>query len=525
MTDVTEAVRQRQEAEGAATREEHARTERAHREQRGRQQTRAREREEQVREHLRDEAELDRLRARLRQVAATNRDLLAANQQFTTANLRLRNAQEELLISTEEVQAGSEEIKTLNEELQATNEELETLNEELEATVEELHTTNDDLQARSRELQSLAESLEAQRQISEGERARLEAILLSMGDALLVVDGEGMTVLTNAAYTQMFGGATAAFQAEDEDGQPLAAEETPRRRAVSGAAFTMQFTLAAPEGTRRWFEANGQPIRGHEATQGGVITIRDITDRSVQRLQEEFTTLASHELRSPLTSQFTALQMLLRSLPPEDGEKRPRFYAELALRQARRLEHLTNDLLDVGRLRSGKLRLRLRPLDLVPLVTETLEALRLTLKDTDPVLVLTVHPVSVPLVIAGDDTRLEQVLVNLVTNALKYAPDSTRIEVTLGWVEQRESGVARREVELQVRDEGRGIPEADLPHLFTRFYQVRRTDAGAPAGLGLGLHITRELVMAQGGTIEVASHLGSGTTFTLRFPLLDGLDA
>jgi signal transduction histidine kinase len=77
-----------------------------------------------------------------------------------------------------------------------------------------------------------------------------------------------------------------------------------------------------------------------------------------------------------------------------------------------------------------------------------------------------------------------------------------------------------------VCDEGRGIPEADLPHLFTRFYQVRRTDVGAPAGgLGLGLHITRELVMAQGGSIEVASHLGSGTTFTLRFPLVDGHEA
>ena len=521
VTDVTETARLHQAAEEVATREQHARQERASREQRGRQQMHAREQEERTAERARDQVELERLRARLRDVAETNRDLLAANQQFTTANLRLRNAQEELLISTEEVQAGSEEIKTLNEELQATNEELETLNEELEATVEELHTTNDDLQARGRELQSLAETLETQRQISEGERSRFEAILLSMGDALMVVDGEGATVLTNASYARMFGSATAVFQAEDEQGQPLPDEESPRQRMKAGAAFTMQFTLAAEDGSRRWFEASGQPIRSTPETRSGVITIRDITDRSVQRLQEEFTMLASHELRSPLTSQLVALQMLVRGLPPDDSEKRSRYFAELALRQAHQLERLTNDLLDVGRLRSGRLRLRLSSLDLVPLVTKTMEALRLTLNDTDPQLALTVRPAAVPLVINGDVTRMEQVITNLVTNALKYAPTSERIEVTLEVIERTGDSAAKREIVLQVRDAGRGIPAADLPHLFTRFYQVQRTDVGDPTGLGLGLYITRELVVAQGGTIDVASELGRGTTFTLRFPLLD----
>jgi two-component system CheB/CheR fusion protein len=115
-----------------------------------------------------------------------------------------------------------------------------------------------------------------------------------------------------------------------------------------------------------------------------------------------------------------------------------------------------------------------------------------------------------PLVVAGDATRLSQVVLNLLTNAAKYAPDSPRIEVRL----RREAG----EATLEVQDYGPGIPAAALPHLFDRFYQaVRRT---AEDGLGVGLFITRELVQAHGGAIEVRTSEGEGTTFTVRLPLL-----
>ncbi|HEX6819211.1 MAG TPA: chemotaxis protein CheB, partial [Ktedonobacterales bacterium] len=150
-----------------------------------------------------------RLRAQVEEVSALNHTLLAANQQLVEANVNLRGANDDLLVGREEAEAGAEEIKTLNEEMQATNEELVTVNEELEATVEELHTANDDLTARSRELQRLAASLEQQHQASESARTQLEAILLSMGDALMVVDAAGAVVLTNAAYARMFGRADA----------------------------------------------------------------------------------------------------------------------------------------------------------------------------------------------------------------------------------------------------------------------------------------------------------------------------
>ncbi len=224
-------------------------------------------------------AEVERLQAQMGSLSRANRTLSRANQELAEANVELRSATDEILVGREEAEASAEEIKTLNEELQATNEELVTVNEELEATVEELHTANEDLDGRSRELQRLAASLGQQREASEAARAQLEAILLSMGDALLVVDRNSAPMLTNAAYVRLFGSADTYIVAENEEGQPLPPEQQPNYLAARGAAFRLQFSLRSAGGTRRWFEATGEPVHSGSIEHGGVITIRDISDR------------------------------------------------------------------------------------------------------------------------------------------------------------------------------------------------------------------------------------------------------
>src|SRR5207248_11755705 len=151
------------------------------------------------------------------------------------------------------------ETETRNEERQASNEEHETLNEELQATVEELDTTNDDLEARGQELRELAESLEAQRRSSEAERARLEAILASMADAVVVIDHAGQPVLTNSAYDRLLGEAGGELVPEDEAGRPLPVDQTPQARAARGESYSMTFTARLANGMRPSFEANGRP--------------------------------------------------------------------------------------------------------------------------------------------------------------------------------------------------------------------------------------------------------------------------
>jgi two-component system CheB/CheR fusion protein len=196
-----------------------------------------RERRELEQTQARQQAESERLASLVTRLTETNRQLLEANEELTTTNAELRSSNEELLVANEEAQAATEEVETLNEELQATNEELETLNEELQATVEELNTTNDDLQARSVELLEMAAVEERVRRAAEAERARVEAILLSISDAVLVVDREGRTVLTNAAYAQMFGAPDADLAATDFEGAPLPSEGTPRQRAPRGESI------------------------------------------------------------------------------------------------------------------------------------------------------------------------------------------------------------------------------------------------------------------------------------------------
>lgn len=183
-----------------------------------------------------------------------------------------------------------------------------------------------------------------------------------MADALFLVDATGALVLTNAAYVRMFGRADANVVAEDASGHPLSPEEQPQHRATAGVPFTLAFTLTAPDGTRRWFEASGQPVVSGDGRNGGVVTIRDITERSLRLLQDEFLALASRELRSPLTALLMALQLLGRRVPSTPDDPDFQTALRLALRQGQRLRVLVNDLLDVGRVQQQKLRLRLRRL-------------------------------------------------------------------------------------------------------------------------------------------------------------------
>ncbi|MEA2639737.1 MAG: two-component system, chemotaxis family, CheB/CheR fusion protein [Chloroflexota bacterium] len=452
--------------------------------------------------HETQSAEVDRISGQARQLAEANRELLRANQDLADSNSELRGTNEDFLVGNEELQAAAEEVETLNEELQATNEELETLNEELQATVEELNTTNEDLQARSQELQDLAASLEAQRHMSDVERERLSTILVSMADAVLAVDRNGRTILRNEAYTTLFGDEAAGFVPLDDAGNPLPDAEWPQQRAARGETFNMQFVVTGTDGGLRWFEANGQPSAGAQG--GGVVVIRNITDRSLRHLAEQLLAITSHELRTPLTGLMGYLQLLSRSL--RDPTTSQQHLTEEALREARRLRDLIADLTDVGRLQGGNLTLHLEQVNLAELARHAVEVTQVQARDRQQI----VLDVQAEPIVQADPRRIEQVLLNLLTNAMTYAPESERIDVRVR--------VADAHAEAEVEDFGPGIPAADLPQIFSEFYRVMRPERGH-SGLGLGLYISREIVVAHGGSLDVRSIEGQGTTFTMRLPM------
>lgn len=426
-------------------------------------------------------------------------ELEDANRQLTAENARLTLANEEFLVSSEE--------------LQASNEELETLNEELQATVEELSTANEDLQARSAEAQDLVAASQAERSEAERGRDRLRVVLASMASALVVLDPEGHAVLTNAEYDRTFGSELRGLRVEDQAGQSLPAEAWPWRRAASDAPFRTEFVVLDPEGRRRWFEALSTPLRvdlfpGQEGSSGGtVLAIRDITDRSVRQLHDEFLLNVSHELRTPLTSLALYADLIARQAGEAGAPPRLQELAGALVGQAHRLRGLVEELVDASRIERRQLTLQRAEVDLTAVLHGVVDAARV-LPGGEAV---RLHVPDAPLRVQGDAGRLQQVFMNLVDNALKYAGGEQPIDLRL-----RAIG---GDAEVEVQDYGRGIPAAELPLVFTRFHRATGARDQAPEGLGLGLYITREIVAAHGGGIEVQSVEGEGTLFRIRLPL------
>jgi len=453
-------------------------------------------------ERLRDEntafeATIDRL-------TSANRELLAANRELSDSADELREQGEELRLGNAAAQVATEEIETLNEELQATNEELETLNEETQATLEELNATNDELTVRSLEMEDMAETHAA-------ERSRLSAILASMGEAVVVVDSAGTVIRSNAAYDAVAASLDGDLFARDAAGEPLSPEASPLRRAGQGERFVAEFIAGTDTGSgQRWFETTGSPLVG-DSRVGGVLVIRETTDRRLRRLEEQFLHIAGHELRSPLTALQGYLQLARRRTDGLDDERVSR-YIDAAILQVQRQSQLISQLMEVGRLRTGKLALDFAPVDLVAILHEVVETMRVIAPERTFIVTSDIDL----LVVQGDAIRLEQIVLNLLGNAVKHAPDSERIAIRLA----RNGGEAL----IEVHDDGPGIAQENRQVIFDLLTQVERTNHSDQSGLGLGLYIAREIAQAHGGSVSVQSEVGQGATFVVRLPI-SGPDA
>jgi signal transduction histidine kinase len=237
-------------------------------------------------------------------------------------------------------------------------------------------------------------------------------------------------------------------------------------------------------------------------------------------LKDQFLSLASHELRTPLaplTGYSEALTRLV-SKPPAAGEEDERNQRILQMvkkfrGQIKHLVRLTDDLLDVSRLQSGKFSLRDDSVALTGVVEQAIEEARMVAPKR--VIRLGRTEKDQPLVVRGDEERLRQALNNLLTNAIKHAPQSDRIDVRLSRA-NTSGGAAHAQIE--VRDYGPGIAPENLGRIFNRFNQIS-ADGRQPGGLGLGLYIAKGIIEQHGGAITVQSNLGEGSAFTISLPL------
>ncbi len=339
---------------------------------------------------------------------------------------------------------------------------------------------------------------------AERSRSRLQAIFSNLNDGVVIVDEPGTVLGLNDAATAMLGvnplwavGYPFVVVARDHDLAHLvriAFESTEARTA------TIEHTRAG-----RVMEATAQLVAGSNE-RFGIVILRDITAlRRLESVRREFVANVSHELRTPVAS-IRAVVDTLEDGAMDDPEVAGDFVHRIG-QEADRLTTLVDDLLDLGRAESGRMVLKpeaIAPADLIP---RGADRLRPHIERARLELVLDV-PVDLPPVWA-DRSRIEQVLINLIHNAIKFTPPPGTITVSA----RTDGGM----VQVTVHDTGVGIPETDLPRVFERFYKTDR--ARRSEGTGLGLAITKHIVLAHQGTISVTSQTGHGASFAFTLPL------
>jgi len=230
--------------------------------------------------------------------------------------------------------------------------------------------------------------------------------------------------------------------------------------------------------------------------------------RAANRAKDEFLATLSHELRTPLSA-IVGWTHMLRTGQLDSGTAARAI--ETIDRNARVQTQLISDILDVSRIVSGKLHLEVRPLELASTIAAALDTVRPSADAKGVVLVSSLEPAGMP--VSGDPDRLQQVVWNLLANAIKFTPRGGRVELRL----RR----ANTHAEVVVEDTGPGIPRAFLPHVFERFRQADGSSTRAHGGLGLGLAIVRHLVEAHGGTVRAENAAeGTGSVFTVRLPIM-----
>jgi signal transduction histidine kinase len=237
------------------------------------------------------------------------------------------------------------------------------------------------------------------------------------------------------------------------------------------------------------------------------VTLNQMLKRLEDAYQQasRFSADASHELRTPLTIMRTELESIVREAKLEDGLHER---VSSVLEEAEYLSRITESLFAISRLDTGEAKMESKLLDLADIVSSTAEQMSLLAEEKQlDMEIAAIRPVPVE----GDQARLKQIVVNLLDNAIKYTPRGGKIHVRVI--------AAPPKAVLEIRDNGAGIAEAALPHVFERFYRADKMRSRDVGGAGLGLSIVRSITQAHGGTVDIQSTEGHGTKVTIELPL------
>jgi PAS domain S-box-containing protein len=339
-----------------------------------------------------------------------------------------------------------------------------------------------------------------------------DQILISMSEGVAIIKKSNKKfVYTNPAFERMFG-----YEADELLGKYVSVVNAPTKKSPEekvqeiidklkkDSAWSGEVLHIKKDGTTFWCQTNISTFKHHTYGDVWIAVHQDITERKILEKQKDaFIGIASHELKTPITTLSAYTQILEKRLK---GDTKNEYFLENIKVQTNRLLGLIDDLLNVSRIDSGKISLKIKPFNINALVKKIIVDFQYTTASHE-----FIHKGTIKQLVPGDENRIEQVIINLLSNAVKYSPQGKKVIVSLS--SDKNYGT------VAVQDFGLGIPKEDQAHIFERFYRTKEKDEGKVSGFGLGLYICSEIIKKHKGKIWVESEKGKGSTFNFSLPL------
>jgi len=369
--------------------------------------------------------------------------------------------------------------------------------------------SEDELEALGESLNRMAEDLQRKIKALSDDRTKTLAILSGMAEGVLVLDDKGKIVLTNASFERMFG----------LSGEPWVGQYHYERLRHHPLNALIEESIQAQKPLSREIQLDIPPrpylqVQAsvtERAPRSVVLVFHDITEiKRLERMRKDFVANVSHELRTPLAAIKGYLETLVDGGMDNPAEARE--FLMILQKHTDRMTHIVRDLLQLSRIESGLDPIRPAQIDLREAIDRNLLLLKPLAEKKGQTITTAIPP---GFSLQADPEKFNQVVINLVDNAIKYTPERGIIALTASEKEDR--------VLIEVQDSGMGIPREDLNRVFERFYRVDRTRSRELGGTGLGLSIVKHIMEAHGGKISVESEIGKGSRFILTFPKRPGL--
>ncbi|TRZ94951.1 HAMP domain-containing protein [bacterium] len=357
-------------------------------------------------------------------------------------------------------------------------------------------------------LNTMSEDIRGKIEKINSERARLDLVLSSMFEGVIVTDVDEKIILMNPSLRKLF-----FIDSNPAGKKPLevirnTAVEEMVERIIKGKQHlaTEEIVINTPE--EKILKVNGVPIMSNNRLEGAILVFHDITElRRLEKIRQDFVANVSHELRTPISSIKGYAETLLEGALEDKANAKE--FISIIYQDSNRLASLINDLLDLSKIESGKLKMSFAALDSVLLIKKAVMVIDSQAKAKSIKLKIDISQ-NLPK-IKADETRFSQVMINLLDNAIKYSSEGGTTSIF--------AKVVENVLQIDISDTGIGISEEDLPRIFERFYRVDKARSRELGGTGLGLSIVKHIVSSHGGQVWVKSELGLGSTFSFTIPL------